>query len=133
MTRDASHSGILPLRDPPYLVLLVERDLTLRGSNANQLLDEGYEIVESDSASEAKSILDGRGDFDAMIVDIDPVCAPGGLALVRDTALRRGSVKILVESDWSEARSEADAVAAAFLSKPHSRDALVRKMRALLV
>ena len=56
------------MRTAPNLVLLVEKDLAIRLQGANELLDEGYEVVESESASEAMSILDSRDDFDAMVV-----------------------------------------------------------------
>lgn len=131
-TRRATHS-LLPLREPPVLVLLVDKNLATRKNDANQLLDEGYEVIETESASEAKGILDNRVDVDAMIVDIDPEHTPGGLALVRYAAGHHLTVKILIDSDWSEAGLEADALAADFLPKPRSAHALVRKMRRLLI
>lgn len=114
------------------LILLVERELASRLSCANELLDEGYEIVESESASEAMSILDGRNDFDAMIADIDTDHVPGGLALIRYAAGHHPSMKILINSAWTEAEAESNAIAARFLSRPFPAGALIRQMRDLL-
>jgi len=120
------------LRDPPSLILLVEKDLASRMRSAHELLDDGYEVVESENASEAMHILDGRDDFDAMITDVDPDQAPGGLSLVRYAASRHRAMKILVGSDWIEAQVEASGVAANFLPKHPSAGALVRQMQNLL-
>jgi DNA-binding NtrC family response regulator len=114
------------------LVLLVERDLASRLSSANELLDDGYEVVETESASEAMSVLDGRHDFDAIVADIHPDRAPGGLALVRYGAIHHPSMKILVDSDWTGACAEASAIAVGFLPKPYFAGALVEHMDGLL-
>lgn len=114
------------------LVLLVEHELASRVSSANELLDEGYDIVESESASEAMSILRGRCDFDAMIGDIDAERAPGGLALVRYAANHHPAMKILVRSAWPDAQAESGEFATDFLPKPYPAGDLVRRMHGLL-
>lgn len=114
------------------LVLLVESDQTMRLNCANGLLDDGFEVVECESAIEAMHILEGRDDFDAMVADIDPVQAPGGLALTRYAARHRLSMKILIGSRWAEAQIEADAIIAAFLPKPYFESELVSELRMLL-
>ena len=120
------------MRTAPNLVLLVEKDLAIRLQGANELLDEGYEVVESESASEAMSILGSRDDFDAMVADIDPDQAPGGLALMHYAATHRRSMKLLVESRWSSAESELIAMAARFLSKPYEAGAMTSEMHNML-
>ena len=120
------------MRTAPNLVLLVEKDLAIRLQGANELLDEGYEVVESESASEAMSILDSRDDFDAMVADIDPDQAPGGLALMRYAATHRRNMKLLVESKWSSAEAESIAMAASFLSKPYAAGAMTSEMQDML-
>lgn len=114
------------------LVLLVEHELASRVSSANELLDEGYDIVESESASEAMNILRGRSDFDAMIGDIDAEHAPGGLALVRYAANHHPSMKILVRSAWPDSQAESGEVDTDFLPKPYPAGDLVRRMHGLL-
>ena len=118
-------------RESP-LILLVESDSSTRLVEANALLDEGYDVVESESAAEAIHILDSRDDFDAMIVDIDPICAPGGLALARCAGERWCSMKMLVGSSWSEAEAESIALAANFLARPRSTGALTAAICGLL-
>jgi DNA-binding NtrC family response regulator len=78
---------------------------------ANDLLDEGYEVVETENAAEAMGILRARNDFDAVIADIDLDHAPGGLALVRHIAHSHRDMDILITSKKtmvSQRRSEAD-------------------------
>jgi len=115
------------------LVLLVDSDMQSRLQGANALLDEGYEVVESESATEAMHILESRDDFDAMIVDIDPIHAPGGLALARYAAAHCHHMRTLVGSSWNEAEGECTTVAAGFLSKPYSDHRLKSAIRRLLV
>ena len=89
-------------RNSPPLILLVENDAATRMHAANEMLDEGYEVVETENAVEAMSILKGRNDFDAVVADIDADHAPGGLALVRYVAQRYGGMEILVTSAPTE-------------------------------
>lgn len=114
----------LPLTSSP-LVLLVEHEFASRVDSANELLDEGYDIVESETASEAVSILRGRNDFDTNH-------APGGLALVGYTANHHPSMRILVRSAWPNAQAESGAINADFLSMPYPDGELVRRMQELL-
>lgn len=119
------------LASPP-LILLVETDVATRLHAANEMLDEGYEVVESDSALEATSILRGRNDFDAIIVDVSRDQGPGGLALLRYVATSHGEMDILVASDATDGPSEAEAVGAEYLAKPYANGALVSRMGLLL-
>jgi DNA-binding NtrC family response regulator len=123
---------LFPFRDPPPLILLVESDVGVRLCVANELLDQGYEVVEGDNAGEAMSILGGRNDFDAMIADVHVDQAPGGLALVRYIARNRPGVGILITSEGNEAQPESLTIGARFLAKPFLGGALVREMRLLL-
>src|ERR1044072_4078515 len=82
----------------PPLVLLVESDAETRMHAANAMLDEGYEVVETENALEAMGVLRVRNDFDAVIADVDLDHAPGGLALVRLVARTHGDPDILVTS-----------------------------------
>jgi two-component system, response regulator PdtaR len=113
------------------LILLVEPEPIFRVSCAHELLDEGYELVESESASEAMGILGRRNDFDAMITDIDEEQVPGGLGLVRYAASRHPGMRILVGSACIEAEAELGAINADYLAKPYPACSLVRSVRAI--
>ena len=82
------------------LILLVENDLALRLRGANELLDEGYEVVESENAVEAAQILEGRGDFDVMVADAS-AGVPGILALLRYARIHRPDMAIMVDTRWA--------------------------------
>lgn len=115
------------------LLLLVEGNVRDRLQIANELLDEGYEVVEADHPAEAMSILKGRDDFDGMIAD---VCFGGGpsadLALIRYMALERKNTKVLVVSDFDEEATAVTATGACFLKRPCSRDAFLRAVYNML-
>jgi DNA-binding NtrC family response regulator len=114
------------------LILLVECDLPSLLVCANELLDEGYEVIECDSAAVAMNMLNSRTDFDVMIADIDMDHAPGGLALVRYAASHLPGMKILIHSAWIDAQAESNAIAGSFLPKPYPTGALARQMQSLL-
>src|SRR5215207_8458017 len=102
----------------PPLVLLVEGHAETRMQAANEMLDEGYEVVETENAVEAMGILRARNDFDAVIADIDPDHAPGGLALVRHIYRSFGDMNSLITSDGNDGESEA--IGSGFLAKPYA-------------
>jgi CheY-like chemotaxis protein len=114
----------------PPLVLLVEGDAETRMLAANDLLDEGYEMVETENAAEAMGILRARNDFDAVIADIDLDHAPGGLALVRHIARSHQDMGILITSEGKDGESET--IGSGFLAKPYADGALISEMRLLL-
>jgi len=114
----------------PPLVLLVEGDAKTRMHAANAMLDEGYEVVETENALEAMGILRVRNDFDAVIADVDLDHAPGGLALVRHVARHHGDTDILITSREDDGESEA--IGSGFLAKPYADGALISEMRFLL-
>ncbi len=114
----------------PPLVLLVEGDAETRMHAANEMLDEGYEVVETENAVEAMGILRARNDFDAVIADIDLDHAPGGLALVRHISRNLGDMGILITSEGNDGESEA--IGSGFLAKPYADGALISEMRRLL-
>jgi DNA-binding NtrC family response regulator len=114
----------------PRLVLLVECDAETRKHAANEMLDEGYEVVETENAAEAMGILRARNDFDAVIADIDLDHAPGGLALVRHIAHSHGDMGILITSEGKD--GEPEAIGSGFLAKPYADGALISEMQFLL-
>ncbi|GLS21568.1 hypothetical protein GCM10007874_45850 [Labrys miyagiensis] len=114
------------------LILLVECDLPSLVICANELLDEGYEVIECDSAGVAMNMLNSRRDFDVMIADIDLDHAPGGLALVRYVTSHLPGMKILIHSARIDAQAESEVADGSFLLKPYPTGALVREVQRLL-
>jgi len=118
------------VRASPPLILLVENDAATRMHAANEMLDEGYEVVETENAVEAMGILKGRNDFDAVVADIDVDHAPGGLALVRYVAYRFEGMEILVTSPPTAGTP--DPIQCRFIARPYADGALIAEMRRLL-
>jgi DNA-binding NtrC family response regulator len=126
----ASRQARRDLLASPPLILLVEGDARTRMHAANEMLDEGYEVVETENAIEAMGILRGRSDFDVVVADVDLDHAPGGLALVRYIAHSHGDMDILITTEASKGESEA--IGRGFLAKPYADGALISEMRFLL-
>jgi len=126
----ADPRGILPGVCP--LLLLVEGNVKNRLQIANELLDEGYEVVEAEHPGEAMSILKGRDDFDGMIADIYFGGLTADLALVRYMASERKGTRVLVLSDCDEEKAAVVATGACFLKRPCSAKVLLGSVAEIL-
>jgi len=124
-----------PLRGGTETILLVEDAAALRGLTRRLLQNCGYTVLDSGDPAEALRIATRHpGPLPLMITD---VVMPGlsGPALAAKLAAARPETKVLYTSGYAD-----DAVAqhgvlgpdCAFLEKPFTRDALVRKVREIL-
>jgi len=124
-----------PLRGGSETILLVEDAAALRGLTRHLLQDCGYTVLDSGNAADALRIAgEHEGPLPLMITDI---VMPGvsGFVLAQKLAEERPGMHVLYTSGYA-----ADAVAErgaqgpdwAFLEKPYTRDALIRKVRELL-
>jgi DNA-binding NtrC family response regulator len=114
------------------LLILVEGNVRNRLQIANDLLDEGYEVVEAEHPGEAMSILKGRDDFDGMIADIYFGGLSSDLALLRYMASERKGTSVLVLTDCDEEKAAVAATGARFLKRPCSTKALLRSVAEML-
>jgi two-component system cell cycle sensor histidine kinase/response regulator CckA len=125
----------LPLRGGSETILLVEDAAPLRGLTRRLLEDCGYTVLDSGDPAEAIRIAgQHKGPLPLMITD---VVMPGfsGPVLAERLAAARPETRVLYTSGYAD-----DAVVqhgvfgpdCAFLEKPFTRDALVRKVRELL-
>jgi DNA-binding response OmpR family regulator len=114
------------------LLLLVEGNAEHRLQTANELLDEGYEVVEADNPTEAMSILKGRSDFDGIIADVYFGGSSADFTLARYVASEHSSTKVLIVADLADEESAILETGASFLKRPCSGDALLRSVRHML-
>ncbi|MGA2671900.1 MAG: ATP-binding protein [Terracidiphilus sp.] len=124
-----------PLDGGTETILLVDDAAQLRGLTRRLLEDCGYNVLESgDPAGALRIAREHNGPLPLMITD---VVMPGfsGAVLAERVAAIRPETKVLYTSgynDGSIVRSHVRGQQSAFLEKPFTRGALLRKVRELL-
>jgi two-component system cell cycle sensor histidine kinase/response regulator CckA len=124
-----------PLRGGSETILLVDDAATLRTLTRRLLEDCGYTVFEAGDAVEAvRMARQYKGPLPLMITDM---VMPGlsGPDLAERLATSRPETRVLYTSGYIDDAIVSPAVTgphSAFLEKPFSRDALVRKVRELL-
>ncbi len=116
----------------PATVLLVEDEVGARGVIERMLEMGGYRVLSAGSGQEALGICEAHSEaVDLLITD---VMMPGmnGLALFRALRSRRGSLRVLFMSGYTDDSIDLnphDEDGVAFLSKPFLMDALLDSVR----
>jgi two-component system, cell cycle sensor histidine kinase and response regulator CckA len=124
-----------PLRGGTETILLVDDATPLRKLTKRLLEDCGYTVLDSDNPADALRIAgEHSGPLPIMITD---VVMPGfsGPVLAQRLVAVRPETRVLYTSGYAEDEFDqhgAPGPDSAFLEKPFTRDALVRKVRELL-
>jgi CheY-like chemotaxis protein len=109
-------------------VLLVEDEDLIRLSTADMLIEQGYQVIEAESAEEALRLISQGLNPDIMVTDH---LMPGmsGTDLARSLQLDRPSLKVLVISGYAEAKGvDADLPR---LTKPFRNEDLAASLASL--
>jgi two-component system, cell cycle sensor histidine kinase and response regulator CckA len=111
-------------------ILLVEDEPAVRQLFAQALARAGYSVLEARNGQEALKVFDQHGDtIDLLLTDMR-MPYMGGAELAHHLRARRLSLKLICISGYPGSMD--DDLAADFLSKPFSRDALLNKVREVL-
>jgi CheY-like chemotaxis protein len=111
-------------------ILLVEDEPAVRQLFAHALARAGYNVLEARNGQEALKVFDQHGDtIDLLLTDMR-MPYMGGAELAHHLRARRLSLKLICISGYPGSMD--DDLAADFLSKPFSRDALLNKVREVL-
>jgi two-component system, cell cycle sensor histidine kinase and response regulator CckA len=111
-------------------ILLVEDEPAVRQLFALALARAGYTVHEARNGQEAVKVFDQHGDaIDLLLTDMR-MPFMGGAELAQQLRARRKTLKLICISGYPGALD--DGLAADFLSKPFSRDALLSKVREVL-
>jgi PAS domain S-box-containing protein len=115
-------------------VLLVEDEAMLRQMIREVLERDGYRVLEAAHGEEALRVLHERHEAPHILVTDVVMPGIGGPALARRVAAARPGIRVLLMSGYTDARLPEGRLApdTAFLAKPFTPDALVRKVRELL-
>jgi CheY-like chemotaxis protein len=113
-------------------VLLVEDEVLVRLSIAEELRQEGVTVLEAANADEASTVLHTHSEWvGVLLTDIQMPGSMDGLALIRLVRERYPDTRIIVLSGTNPKTLEgisADAV----IAKPHSGPRLIRQIKELL-
>jgi PAS domain S-box-containing protein len=116
-------------------ILIVEDDSTLRTYVTKQLRDLGYKTLTAANAAEALVISDQGTAFDLLFTDITMPGRMNGRQLAAEMAKRRGGLKVLFTSGYSEntvAFNDRHNPDILLLAKPYRRPELARMIRLAL-
>jgi two-component system, response regulator PdtaR len=110
------------------MVLVVEDEVLVRMVISDLLQEAGFKTIEATDPAEALALLGARSDIAVMVKDVN---MPGvdGFALARHVAERWPAVEIIVSSGRVLPSPGEMPKGAAFVAKPWSSEALVRRVR----
>ena len=116
-------------------VLLVEDEDLVRAASRQMLVEHGFEVIEASNADDALEVLAAHPEPIALL--LTDVVMPGrnGRALATDVQRLRPEIKVLYISGYTDNAIVHHHVldeGVAFLAKPFTPDALVRKVREVL-
>ena len=121
----------IPIPQPPA-VLVVEDDVMLRVQTAMTLEDEGFTVIEADSADAALEVLTSRTDIRVVFTDIQMPGSMDGLKLAAAVRDRWPPIGIILTSGRGNIRAQDVPERGLFFPKPFDPSKLIEAMRGLL-
>lgn len=112
----------------PQLVLVVEDEPLIRLGLVSTLEDEGYEVIEASSASEAVEVLERRAKIGFVITDVNMPGSMDGIELAQTVRARDPSVHLIIVSGARSLSGDDLPERAVFLAKPYQDLTLLRTM-----
>jgi len=126
----ASAAALVMPASPRETILLVEDEPAVRKLFARALVREGYSVFEARNGQEAMRLFDQHGDSIDMLLTDMRMPYMGGAELAHHLRGRRRTLKLLCISGYPGNLDTE--LATEFLSKPFSRDVLLKKVREVL-
>ena len=106
---------------PSRRVLLVEDEILFRETLADELRDEGFDVIEAGTGDEAICLMERRSDFDVVCTDVRMPGKADGIAVAVHARGKMPTVPVLVVSGYASElghRLAALTPPSAFLPKP---------------
>jgi CheY-like chemotaxis protein len=112
-------------------VLVVDDDAAVRTSTTRMLRTLGYEVVSAADGMEAEALAErGEGKLDVLVCDL-AMPNKSGPEVAQSIRLLYPDIKVLFVSGYPRG-AERELPAESFLQKPYDREALARKLTALV-
>lgn len=124
----ATQPGLTPARPT---VLVVEDEVLIRLSIADELRNRGLQVLEASNAEEAIAILDSALPVDLVFTDIRMPGRLNGVELSRYARERYPRIKLVLTSG-QRLDEYGEAGADVFLAKPYDMRTVVREIETLL-
>jgi len=123
----------MPLEESKIILLLVEDEALIRMHGIDILESAGFIVFEACNADEAVIILDKYNEIRLIFSDVDMPGSMNGLELLELAHLRWPKIRLLLTSGHRRLKDDSLPGQGKFLPKPWSEEALVNKVRSLLV
>ena len=118
------------VRSPePHTVLIVEDEVLIRLSAADELRVRGFGVLEASNADEAIAVLQSGVPIDLVFTDVRMPGSMDGVALARFIDGTRPELKLIITSGALHSAPEPDD---AFIRKPYDLDMVVTRINDLL-
>lgn len=111
------------------VVLVVDDEVFARLFAAQIFLDEGFIVLEADSAEDGLRVLDRNDDVDLLFTDISMPGEMDGLQLIERVREERPAMTMIATSGRVDPRSIRLAARSSFLPKPYTAHALMEAIR----
>jgi len=124
-----------PEGDRQPIILVVEDDVLLRLSTADQLRDGGFHVIEAASGDEARAVLEAGVEADIVFSDVNMPGVLDGVGLAQWLAEHRADVPVVIASGLQDVLRSAQTSCPhvkAFVLKPYDVDALIKRFGAIL-
>jgi two-component system, response regulator PdtaR len=118
--------------DPP-VVLLVEDELLVRMTAADELEEAGFQVLEAANADVAMAVLEARSDeVQVLFTDVDMPGSMNGMALAEQVHRRWPHVLLLISSGYARPHSGEIPDHGQFIPKPYGAATLVRHIHEMM-
>jgi CheY-like chemotaxis protein len=119
--------------DEPPVVLLVEDELLVRMTAADELEEAGFQVLEAANADVALKVLEARSDeVQVLFTDVNMPGSMDGLALAEQVHSRWPHVLLLISSGYAQPQPDEVPDHGQFMPKPYGAATLVRHIHDLM-
>lgn len=120
------------VNDPP-VVLLVEDELLVRMTAADELEDAGFQVLEAANADVALKVLEARSDeVQVLLTDVHMPGSMDGMELAAQVHTRWLHVRLLISSGYARPAPDEIPDDGRFVPKPYHAATLVRQIQELV-
>jgi len=119
--------------DDPSVVLLVEDEMLVRMTAADELEEAGFQVLEATNADVALQVLEARSDeVQVLFTDVDMPGSMDGMELAEQVHARWPHVRLLICSGYARPEPHEIPDDGRFVSKPYHAAMLVRYVHELM-